>query len=431
MNNKFLYIFLSSNTITGIRIENQNKEILFSNTKLSSAEKILPDLKKFHDYKIKLILEASPSSIKLFNTVGMGFWHRYQLKQRLKKELSQSDWYCMWEEGSNLITLKGILSLDEKIFLDTLKRERFLIVSSTPSLWLIHHNLLKGNNIKKNGIVIVPLFNFFQHVLYLNGLPTNCRISKDDNVSDWLQFISLKYKLSLDVLNISELANSKGNSHDYFITLILDGLPSRTPTVFFTKQYSVEFYYRWVKLFNQVIYGVMIASILVIIYNINALVEIKSLKTSLEKLITTQAKLFSKIPNSAESVEAFKKYTTKRKIIETFNRQTFPTMSFLERISTILPEYGQVSYISINPTTEGNIDRIALEDSFLVKIKITLFKNSKNLQLLTGEIHKHFGPKIRVDLLAPQPKTLTEHKLRHTIEINLKGFIHEIQRLTY
>lgn len=429
MNNKFLHVFLSSNTITIIRVENETKEILFANTNLSSLEKILESLRNLHHYKIKLILDSSQASIKLYTTTGMRFWHRYQLKQRLKKAYHQNDWYSIWEENSNLITLRANLSSEAKVFLEALKEEKFFIILTVPSLWLIHHKL-KGHTIKNNGIVIARFPNYFQHILYLNGLPTNCRISKDDHVIDWLQFISLKYKLTLDVLNISQLVTSTESLSDPLISWLLNSLTTKLPPIFFAKQYAVNFYYKCVNLFNQVTYGVVISSILVIIYNINGLLKIQSRDASLEKILTAQTKLLSDFSKPASSFLDFEKYDTKRKTVEAFNYQTFPTMYFLERISTILPEYGQVVYIRIIPTTADNIDKHDLKDTFLIKLKITPFKNSKSFQLLTGEIHKQFGKKIQIHILNQQPNTLIEQaqKLKHTVEINLTGFIHDFQR---
>lgn len=126
-------------------------------------------------------------------------------------------------------------------------------------------------------------------------------------------------------------------------------------------------------------------------------------------------------------------YAQKRAVVESFNTQTFPTMSFLEKLSTILPNYGQVIYIRLTPKV-SSLTAAPGRDEFTMHMRIVPLKNSKNLQLLTTEIHKTFGSQVRIHIVntpTVQANGSSEDlPLKHTVQINMTGLMHDLQRLT-
>lgn len=432
MKQQFLHIFLSNNLVTAATVADHGTELLFSNIHLSNLDKIVQELNPYHHLQMRLILDAPNIMIKSFDTLGMNLWHQHQLSRRLVKE-SKSDWYSIWKEHDQLLLIKGNLSELEHTFLNHLHQKRFLIESIVPALWILNTVLLHGHQIKKNGIVQFPVHNHFQQILYLNGVPTISRITQSTDTSDWIQFVRTKYKLTLETLDADRLIKSLGKATDSFTTYALNQLSSLdAPNITLKKGLNIQTYYTCTHLFRQLAYGMATISFLLIAAMMPDLIEMNRHQFKLNTLIDDQRSILNKYAINDTLTTTSDSYAQKLNAVESFNAQTFPAMSFLEKLSTILPNYGQVIYIRLTPklstlTPTGG-------DEFALHLRIVPLKNSKSLQLLTTEIHKTFGSKVRIHIVntptVQANSSAEETPLKHTVQINMTGLIHDIQRLT-
>lgn len=432
MKQKFLHIFLSNSLATATYVAEHETELLFSNIHLSNLDKLLQELTPYHHIQIRLILDAPNITVKSFDTLGMNVWYQYQLSRRLAKE-SQSDWYSIWKEQDQFILIKGNLSELEHTFLKQLHHNRFLIESVVPALWVLSTVLLKDHQIKKNGIVQFSIQDQFQQVLYLNGVPTISRITQTLDTNDWIQFVKTKYKLTLETLDIDRLIKSLGKANDTFATYALTQLPSvHAPNILFKTELSIKTYYTYAHMFRQFTYGMATISLLLMAAMIPDLIEMNTHQIKLNTLINDARPLFDKYATNDTLTTVSDAYVQKRTVVESFNAGSFPTLSFLEKLSTILPNYGQVIYIRLIPKASS----LTLQNrcEFAIHLRIVPLKNSKNLHLLTTEIHKIFGSKLRIHIVnTPTAQTNDSSEalpLKHTVQINMTGLMHDLQRLT-
>ncbi|QOL20435.1 hypothetical protein [Candidatus Bodocaedibacter vickermanii] len=433
MKQSFLHIFLSNNLVTATHVAEHETELLFSNIHLSNLDKIVQELTPYHHVQIRLILDAPNIVIKSFDTLGMNYWHQYQLSRRLAKE-SESDWYALWKKHDQLIFIKGNLSELEHTFLNHLHQRRFLIESTVPALWILNTVLLSGHQIKKNGIVHFPIQDHFQQVLYLNGMPTISRITQTIDTSDWIQFVRTKYKLTLETLDADRLIKSLGKANDSFSTYALNQLPAaHAPNIIFKQGLNIKTYYTYAHMFRQFTYGMATISLLLVAALVPDLIEMNTHQLKLDTLINDELALLDKYAVNDTLTTISDAYAQKRAVVESFNTQTFPTMSFLEKLSTILPNYGQVIYIRLTPKV-SSLTAAPGRDEFTMHMRIVPLKNSKNLQLLTTEIHKTFGSQVRIHIVntpTVQANGSSEDlPLKHTVQINMTGLMHDLQRLT-
>lgn len=432
MKKQFLHILLSNNLTTALLIKENETEILFSNIHISHTEKIFNCLLPYHHLPIRLIVDTVNVSIKIFDIAGMNWWHKYELTRRLKKESLSSDWQCQWQQDLKLIVMTGMFSTIEHEFLRQLSVQKFLIEHAIPSLWILNQTLLKGHQIQQNGIVQIPLQDSFQQVLYLNSTPKIARISKDTNVLDWLQFVQTKYKITLDVLDISRLITSLGTINDSFATYISRQLiHQKSPKLIFSKKIGVNSYYQKFNLLKQLTHGFIAAIVIFTIIKIPYLIEMGTTDIKLRTLIKEEQTLLDQLPIDQQLSTVVKSCIDKRNIIESFNNKSFPVMFFLEKISKILPNYGQIIFVRITPPISQFSDD--QRNEFSVNLKIVPFKNSKDLQLLTTELHKVFGTNLRIHIInSPLTTQTTEAEtLKYTVQINMTGLIHDLQRLKH
>jgi hypothetical protein len=432
MKKNTLHIFLSNNEVTAMHIADDKSEVVFSDTHLSNLDHFLERLPSYHGTKIRLILDSSNMVIKSIDLRGMNYWHQYQLSRRLAAE-SKSDWYSVWKESNTLIFIKSTLSDLERTFLQHLEEKHFLVESIVPALWILNNRLLKGHTIKKNGIVLLPMHDNFQHVLYLNGAPTISRISQNTDTTDWVQFIQTKYKIALESFDGKRLIRSLGAPTDTFSLYALTHLPSsHYPKVTFSKGLNLKKYNIYAQFLKQSAYGMAAVCIALIATMTPALMDMNTRHIKLDRLIKKEDDVLSTFAVNNALTLASQSYTHKRKSIESFNAQSFPSMQFLEKISAILPNYGQVIYLQLTPKISTL--NTAGRDEFALHLRVVPLKNSKSLQLLTTELHKTFGSKIRVNIIKnPTIQTKDTQKtesLNHTVQINLTGLTHDIQRLT-
>jgi hypothetical protein len=432
MKQHFLHIFLSNNLVTAAHVTEDGTELLFSNVHLSSLDKILQELTSYLHIQIRLILDAPNLIVKSFDTLGMNPWHQHQLSRRLVKE-SKSDWYSIWKEHDQLILIKGNLSELEHTFLNHLHQRRFLIESIVPALWILNTVLLNGHQIKKNGIVQFSTHTHFQQVLYLNGVPTISRMTQTTDTSDWIQFVRTKYKLTLETLDVERLIKSLGKPTDSFTTYALNQLPFlQRPNITFKKELPLQTYYTYAHLFRQFAYGMATISLLLIAAMLPDLIKMNKHQFKLNTLISTELSILDAYTPSDTLTSTSESYIQKRNVVELFNTQSFPTMSFLEKLSTILPNYGQVIYIRLAP----KVSRLNTPGGgeFAMHLRIVPLKNSKSLHLLTTDIHKMFGSQVRIHIVnTPTVQangTSEELPLKHTVQINITGLMHDLQRLT-
>jgi hypothetical protein len=433
MKQQFLHIFLSNNLVTAAHVSAQETKLLFSNAHLSNLDQIVQELALYHHIQLRLILDAPNLMIKSFDTHGMNRWHQYQLSRRLVNE-SKSDWYSIWKEHDQLILVKGNFSELELLFLNHLHQRHFLIKSIVPALWMLNTMLLNEHQIKKNGIVqFSAAHDYFQQVLYLNGVPTISRITQTTDTSDWIQFVRTKYKLTLETLDAERLIKSFGKATDSFATYALHQLPSlREPSITFKKGLNIQTYYTYAQVFRQFAYGMATISCLLITAILPDLIDMHRHHHKLNTLISDERSILDTYATSDTLTSTSGSYIQKRTVVESFNAQSFPAMPFLEKLSTILPNYGQVIYIRLTPkvsklTTAGG-------DEFAMHLRIVPLKNSKSLQLLTTEIHKTFGSNVRIHIVNTpiiQASGSTEElPLKHAVQINMTGLMHDLQRLT-
>ncbi len=428
MKQSFLHIFLSNNLVTAAHVADHGTELLFSNVHLSNLDRLLQELTPYHHIQIRLILDAPNIVVKSFDTLGMNVWHKYQLSRRLAKE-STSDWYS----HDQFILIKGNLSELEQSFLNHLYQRRFLIESTVPALWVLNTVLLNGHRIKKNGIVQFPIQDHFQQVLYLNGVPTISRITQTIDTTDWIQFVRTKYKLTLETLDAERLIKSLGKANDSFATYALNQLPSlHAPNIIFKKGLAIKTYDTYAHVFRQFTYGMATISLLLMAAMVPDLIEMNKHQFQLDTLINDELAILDKYAVNDTLTTTSDAYAQKRTVVESFNARSFPTMSFLEKLSTILPNYGQVIYIRLTPKvstlTTPN------QGEFAMHLRIVPLKNSKSLQLLTTEIHKTFGSQVRIHIVntptVQANDTAEELPLKHTVQINMTGLMHDLQRLT-
>jgi|GEM_PF-2483255 len=432
MKKQFLHIFISNSLTTALLIKKNQVETLFSNIHISHTEKIFNCLLPYHHLPVRLIIDTVNISIKTFDVSGMNWWHKYELTKRLTAESLSSDWQCQWQQDLKLILITGMFSAIEHDFLSQLTGRKFLIEYAIPSLWVLNKTLLKGHQIQQNGIAQIPLPDSFQQVLYLNGAPTIARISKDRNVLDWIQFVQTKYKIALDVLDTSRLITSLGKINDSFATYISSqAIPSNAPKIIFSKKIDVGNYYQKFNLFKQFTYGSIAATVIGTMITIPYLIDMRTADIKLRTLINKEQTLLDQRPLDQQLTTVVKTHIEKRNIIENFNHQSFPVMFFLEKISQILPNYGQVVSVRITPSLSQFSKN--QRNEFAAHLKIVPFKNSKDLQLLSTELHKVFGNSLRVHIInSPLTTQTTEPQtLKYTVQINMTGLIHDLQRLKH
>lgn len=432
MKQNVLHIFLSNNLVTAVHIANNKTELIFSGVHLSNLDTVLTSLSPYHAAQIRLILDAPNMVIKSVDTLGMNYWYQYQLSRRLANE-TNADWYSLWKESESLILIKGTLSELERTFLHQLIVKKFLIASIVPALWILNNSLLKGHIIKKNGIVQFPLHDLFQQILYLNGVPTISRMSKNTDTTDWVQFVKTKYKITLESLDAERLIRSLGCPTDTFSLYTLTHLPSsHYPKITLTQDLNLKKYNVYAQFLKQCAYGMMIVSAVLIAAMLPNLINMHNHQIKLDMLIKKEQEVLDTYTVNDKLTATSQTYTHKRNVVESFNAQSFPAMPFLEKISKILPNYGQVIYLRLTPkvsklSTSGT-------DEFALNLRIVPLKNSKSLQLLTTELHKVFGSKIRINIIKNPTVHTNDTKeatsLKHTVQINLTGLMHDIQRLT-
>lgn len=432
MQKKFLHLFLSNNLVTALLIRENDVEILFSSAEISNPEKVLKCLLSYHALPIRLIIDTVNVSIKTFDTTGMNWWHKYELRQRLNQESLSSDWYCLWQQEQKLIALTGAFSETEHSFLKQLITQNFLIEHAVPSLWILNQTLLKGHQIQKVGIVQIPLQNSFQQILYLNGVPTTSRISKDENVVDWIQFIQMKYKINIDVLEARRLITSLGNANDSYETYISKQLIHKTsPKISFSKKIPLGKYYQKFNFLKQLAQGTCAAAAVAAIVILPYIISTRTDNLKLLALIDKEKSVLEALPVHPQQPDLVKNYLDKQNIMESFYQTSFPIMFFLEKISKILPDYGQVIFVRVVPPISKFTANS--KDVFSIHLKIVPFKNSKDLKLLTTELHKVFGADLRIHIINSPIKGENKEAavLTHTVQINMTGLIHEIQKLKH
>lgn len=433
MKQNVLHIFLSNNLVTAMHIADDKNDLVLSDAHLSNLDHILASITPYHGTQIRLILDSANMVIKSINLEGMNYWHQYQLSRRLAAE-TKSDWYSVWKESDSLILIKGNLSDLERSLLQRLEDKHFLIESSVPALWILNNSLLKDHTIKKNGIVHFPLQDHFQQILFLNGVPTVSRISQNTDATDWVQFVQTKYKIALESLDIERLICSLGSPTDTFpIFALKTRAKFSPPKIIFKHGATLEKYNVCAHFLKQCSYGMAALCVALIAVMAPALMDMNTRHIKLDRLIKQEQDILTTYAVNNTLTAASQSYTHKRNAVESFNAQSFPAMPFLEKISTILPSYGQVIYLRLTP----KISKLytAGTDEFALHLRIVPLKNSKNLQLLTTELHKAFGPKIRINIIK-NPTVQTKDKkeaesLKHTVQINLTGLMHDIQRLTH
>lgn len=431
MKQEFIHLLICNNLITAVHVGPGTHELLFSNARIANTDKIFTTLAPFYHLPVRLMLNTPNLIIKSFNTKGMNPWHQYQLIQRVAKE-SNSEWYATWKEQHSLIFVKGTLSDTERDFLQQLSHQKYLIESIVPTVWFINTLLLKGHTIKQNGVVLIPMADQFLQILYLEGTPTISRIINTSDTTDWVEFVRTKHQLTLDVLDTTRLISSLGKATDSFETFALEHLPPEGyPNIVFAGT-SPRKYFHFSNGLRTLSKIMMMVSGLFLAGTIPGFIDIATHQTTIDALLNNQKTLLNDYPLAKQQDATSKLYTHKRQVVETFNAQTFPTMYFLERISTLLPNYGQVIYVRITPS----ISKISpsTTDEFSVHLRLVPSKSSKNLQLLISELHQLFGDKLQVNIVQ-NPTVSMEHKndttqLKHTVQINLTGMIHELQRLT-
>jgi hypothetical protein len=431
MKQDFIHIFICNNLITAIRVGSETSELVFSNVHLSNLDKVLAALFPYHHLPMRLVLNTPTLTIKSFNTKGMNWWHQYQLIKRLAFE-SESEWYASWKEQHSLMFVKGNLSDLERAFINELRLQNYLIKDIIPALWCVNNLLLMGHEIKENGVVFIPISDQFQQILFLQGIPTISRIINTSDTTDWIQFVKTKHQINLEVLDTSRLISSLGKPTDSFSTFILDHLPSQNyPNVVFNSHSPRQYYIYSNRIRNRSKIMIVISSLYLAV-TIPNIMNLNAHQSRIDALMQSQIRLLYQYPLPEQQDATSKAYAQKRQVVEAFNAQTFPTMYFLERISTILPQFGQVIYIRISPSISRS--PMPKADDFSVHLRIVPAKSSKNLQLLTSELHKLFGEKLQVHIVHnPQVSsdTLDEStQLKHAVQINMTGQIHELQRLT-
>lgn len=432
MKQNALHIFLSNNLVTALHIADNKSTLVLSEAHLSKLDHILTSLTPYHSAQILLVLDTPNILIKSIDTLGMNYWHQYQLSRRIIKEV-KSDWYSLWKESNTLILIKGNLLELERAFLHQLIAQKFLIKSIIPALWILNHSVLKDHTIKKNGIVYLPLHNQFQQILYLNGLPVMSRVAQNTDTSDWVQFVHTKYKITLESLDAERWIKSLGHPTDTFPIYALTHTPfSNTPKILFNQKLRLKKYNMYSQVLKQCAYGAAALSIVLITTIAPDFINMRTHQANLERLIKKEQDILDTYTVNDKLTSLAQSYTHKRNMVESFNAQSFPAMSFLEKISAILPNYGQVIYLRLSPKLSKLTTKSA--DEFSMHLRIVPLKSSKNLQLLTTEIHKVFGSKIRVNIIKNPTIYTSDAKettsLKHTIQINLTGLIHDIQRLT-
>lgn len=431
MKQEFIHIFVCNNLITAVYKKAETYELLFSNVRLLNLNKVFGALAPFHHLPIRIILNTPNPIIKSFNTKGMNRWHQFQLTRRLAYE-STADWYAIWKENHSLIFIKGNLSEGERAFIHQLNQQRYLIQSIVPALWLINNTLLKGHEIKLNGVVLIPTEDQFLQILYLDGSPTIARIINTTDTTDWIEFVRTKHHLHLEVLDATRLISLLGKSTDTFETFLLDHLPKDgCPNNVFSG-IAPRNYYVCANSLKYIARTMIAISAIFVAGTLLNTMDINTHQTHIDSLLTLQNTLLEQYKMHPHHDESSKVYIQKRQIVETFNAHTFPTMYFLERISTILPHYGQVIYVRITPSI-SNLSP-PKGDDFSVHLRLVPLKSSKNIQLLTTDLHKLFGDKLQVHIVHNPTVSNDQNddttQLKHTIQVNMTGKIHELQRLT-
>lgn len=430
MKQEFLHIFVYNNLVTASHMGTETVEHLFSNVHLSNLDKILSCLNPYQHLPIRLVLDTPNLTIKSFDITGMNRWHQYQLHYRLAKE-STSEWHGSWIEHRSLVFIKGNLSDTERPFFDALINQKYLIHSVIPALWIVNNVLLAGQKIKENGVVIIPIADQFQQVLYLNGNPTISRISDIPDTPDWMQFVRTKYHLTLEVLDTTRLITSLGKATDSFQSFTLEHLPSKNyPNICFSEPHHPRLYYVYANGLKYTSRMLFVVSAMFVTAIIPELMDLNTHQAKIDSLLSTQSDLVGQYVIPEEQDASSKTYTHKRQVVEAFNKQTFPAMYFLERISSILPNYGQIIYIRIAPSISSF--SLAKTDGFSIHLRLVPSKSSKSLQLLTSELHKIFGDKLRIHVVK-NPTISTDNKneatqLKHTVQVNMTGMIHELQK---
>jgi hypothetical protein len=432
MKQKSLHIFLSNNLVTAVHLAEGKHELIFSDIHLSNIDNILTLLTPFYSTHIRFVLDTPNVMIKSIDLEGMNYWHQYQLSRRLANE-TKSDWHSLWKENKSLILLKGNLSELERTFLKLLIAKKFLIESIVPALWILTNTLLKGHTLRKNGIVHFSLHDQIQQVLYLNGLPTISRVTHNIDTSDWEQFVQAKYKTTLDTLDAERLIRSLGSPTDTFPTYALTHMASsRCPAITFHGGLNLKRYSAYTNFGKQCAYGMATLGVLFIAAMTPKLIDMNTHQLKLDTLINKERDILETYTLDDTLTKASQTYMHKRNVVESFNAQSFPAMSFLERLSTILPNYGQVVYLRLIPKV-SKLNTVGT-DEFAVHLRIVPSKNSKSLQLLTTELHKVFGSKLRINIIKnptiQRDKSQDDAQLKHAVQINLTGLMHDLQRLT-
>lgn len=432
MKQKSLYIFLSNSLVTVVHVVGNVRTLVLSNLHLSNIDQLLTLLAPFYSTPIQCVLDTPNAIIKSIELDGMNYWHQYQLSRRLINE-TKSDWHSLWKEHNTLILIKGNLSEFERTFLQQLTAKNFLISSITPALWILNNCLLKGQTIRKNGIVYFPLHDQVQQVLYLNGVPAISRVTQNADTSDWVQFVQSKHRITLESLDADRLIKSLGSPTDTFPTYALTCKPSsRPPLITLNNGIHLKHYNTYTTVVKQCAYGLIAASVLVIAVLTPKLIDLNAHNIKLNALIEKERTILDTYTLTDTTKAASQTYMHKRNCVESFNAQSFPAMSFLEKLSNILPNYGQVIYLRLIP----KISKLTAlgTDEFTLNIRIVPTKSSKSLQLLTTELHNVFGSKIRVNMIKnpmiQKDSAQQNTSLKHTVQINMTGLMHDIQRLT-
>ncbi len=298
--------------------------------------------------------------------------------------------------------------------------------AATPCLWILNKTLLHGHQISRNGIVQITLQNHIQHILYLNGAPTLVRTSNNPDTTDWQQFVYKKHNLSLETLDVNRLVTSLGKSTDSFPSYVLrQQYPS---VVIFANALNLYRYQTITNIANQISRGGIAASLIGVISLFSDIPTLSHSHSTLASMHTKQRQLFERLPLNPQLEAESKAYLKQRSVVERFNAQSFPAMSFLERMSKILPDYGQVIQLKIIPQISAL--QASKHTMFSVHAKIVPLKSSKNLQLLTTELRKTFGKELRVNVIknnvAPPAE---EPHLKNSVQINMTGSIDGLSRL--
>lgn len=423
MKKKFVFVFLNKESISAYFYDGAATTPIVTTCNIEDTHVYLDVFSPYKKVPFILFASFENSQVKTFDLSGFNLLHTHQLTQRIKKDYGQFDWFSLWQNTHTLTLLYGYFTENEKSFLQTLANHSFQIYKVVSNIQILDELILNGHTIQQSGIATLPLNNAFEHVLYVNDKLTFLRSSFNGATLDWEEFMQDKHNVSIATLNVEKIICLQYSNEANFVTFCTKNF-RLSKSIYLNKLKGLFRTYRYLCLLRSASVAFGGLGLLMTTFHLPNWIELHTKFDSLSKLsLKVQDythQLQKSFPQGITTIEPEKQAT-----FDTFEQSKFPTLSLLEKLSAILPNYGKVISLKLE-TNMKEFNPKANIQTYALTITLTPFHNSKQMSLLNSELTQKFGKSLRITTHLNQKNNLQLSTLNKTVTINIVGIKDEL-----